>query len=135
RGEVVQLKGVSSMWLNWEDDGYAEDLDGLKYMRDEWGLTLIRAAMGVEPAGAYLENPDKARRQGETIVDNAIETGVYVIIDWHDHEATAHQSEAQAFFSEMAEKYGDTPNVLYEVFNEPLDLSWASQLKPYHEAL
>lgn len=134
-GKAVQLKGVSSMWLNWEPTGYAESLAGLKWMRDNWNVSLIRAAMGVDAEGAYLEDPDTATRQVTTIIENAIEAGVYVLVDWHDHEAHLHQSEAEAFFDELSAKYGDEPNVLYELFNEPLDISWASDLKPYHQAV
>jgi endoglucanase len=137
-GKKVQLKGVSSMWLNWERDGYAEDKEGLRYMRDNWNLSLIRAAMGVEAGDnspTYLKDPEHAKAQVETIVRNAIELGVYVIIDWHDHDAIGNREQAKAFFSEMAEKYGSTPNVMYEVFNEPLDVSWDTELKPYHESL
>ena len=131
----VQLKGVSSMWLNWEDDGYAENLTGLEWMRNNWKLSVIRAAMGVEPEGAYLSDPEKAKQQLEQIVDNAIAAGVYVLIDWHDHDALEHQAESVAFFSEIAAKYAGVPNVLYEPFNEPLQLDWSTQLKPYHEAV
>src|SRR5690606_806857 len=42
---------------------------------------------------------------------------------------------AQAFFDEISQEYGDVPNVLYELYNEPLDVSWSSVLKPYHQAL
>jgi len=134
-GQPVQLRGVSSMWLNWEDDGYAESLDALRYMRDEWDLSVIRAAMGVSEDGAYFEQPDKALMQVRTIVDNAIEAGVYVIIDWHDHEAHQHQGQAIEFFRNMAMEYGDVPNVLYETYNEPLQVSWNDQIRPYHEAV
>lgn len=121
-GKSVQLKGVSSMWLNWENDGFAEDKAGLTFMRDNWNLSLIRVAMGVEAhddSPTYLADPEHATAQVEKIVENAIEVGVYVIIDWHDHEAIAHQAQAEAFFTKMARKYGKVPNVLYEVFNEP----------------
>lgn len=131
----VQLKGVSSMWLNWEGDGYAESLTGLKWMRNNWHLSVIRAAMGVAPEGAYLSDPEKAKAQLEQIVDNAIAAGVYVLIDWHDHDALDHQPQSVAFFSEIAAKYAGVPNVLYEPFNEPLKVDWSSQLKPYHEAV
>ncbi len=131
----VQLKGMSSMWLNWEDNGYAENLTGLKWLRNNWHLTVIRAAMGVEPQGAYLDDPAAAKAQLEQVVDNAIAAGVYVIIDWHDHNALDHQPESVAFFSEMATKYAGVPNVLYEPFNEPLKVDWSTQLKPYHEAV
>lgn len=132
-GTPVQLKGVSSMWLNWENDGYAENADALVWMRDHWGLTVIRAAMGVEPMGAYLSNPDKAKGQITKIVDNAVAAGVYVIIDWHDHNAIMHKEEAKAFFAEMAQTYTGVPNVLFETFNEPLKIDWEKDLKPYHE--
>jgi len=134
-GQPVQLRGVSSMWLNWEDDGYAEDAAALRWLRNNWGLTVIRASMGIDPEGAYLEDPERAREQVETIVENAIAAGVYVIIDWHDHEAELHEDEAVAFFREMAMAYGDTPNVLYEPYNEPLQVSWSDVIKPYHEAV
>ncbi|HYN93406.1 MAG TPA: cellulose binding domain-containing protein, partial [Pilimelia sp.] len=79
-GSQVQLRGVSSMWLNWESRGYAENLSALTWMRDNWGLTVIRAAMGVEPAGAYLSDPARARGQVERIINNAVAAGVYVIV-------------------------------------------------------
>ncbi|HYN95290.1 MAG TPA: RICIN domain-containing protein, partial [Pilimelia sp.] len=79
-GSQVQLRGVSSMWLNWESRGYAENLTALRWMRDNWGLTVIRAAMGVEPAGAYLSDPARARGQVERIINNAVAAGVYVIV-------------------------------------------------------
>ncbi|MGC4087429.1 MAG: glycoside hydrolase family 5 protein [Polyangiaceae bacterium] len=132
-GDAVQLKGVSSMWLNWETDGYAENPDALLWMRDHWNLSLIRAAMGIDVAGAYIADPDKAKQQVRTIVDNAIAAGVYVIIDWHDHHAPSHVEQSVEFFTEMATAYAGVPNVIYETFNEPVGLDWTSDIKPYHE--
>ena len=123
------------MWLNWENDGYAESAPALRWMRNNWNLTVIRAAMGIEPTGAYLTNPDKAVMQVERIVQSAIDAGVYVIIDWHDHNAHEHQAQAVEFFSMMARAFGDQPNVLYEPYNEPLDVDWSLVVKPYHEAV
>jgi endoglucanase len=107
----------------------------LRWMRNNWNLSLIRAAMGIEPAGAYLQDPEKARGQVERVVDNAIEAGVYVIVDWHAHEAERHTDEAVAFFSEISAKYAGVPNVIYETFNEPRTTDWKGKLKPYHEAV
>ncbi len=134
-GTAVQLRGVSSMWLNWEDDGFAESLDALRWMRDEWKLTVIRAAMGVEPSGAYLSNPDRATAQVDRIVQNAVAAGVYVIVDWHAHQAEQHRDRAVDFFTRMAQRYRDLPNVLFETYNEPLAVSWSGVLRPYHEAV
>lgn len=134
-GDAVQLKGVSSMWLNWENDGYAEDAEALVWMRDRWNISVIRAAMGVEPSGAFLSNPEKAKTQVRNVIRNAIDAGVYVIVDWHDHNAHMHEAQASQFFAEIAEEFGETPNVIYETFNEPLQVDWATVLKPYHEAV
>jgi aryl-phospho-beta-D-glucosidase BglC (GH1 family) len=131
----VQLKGVSSMWLNWESQPYAENLQALTWMRDTWKLSVIRAAMGVEPAGAYLSDPTKARNQVETIIHNAVSAGVYVIVDWHAHQANNNQSQAVSFFADLAQRYGNLPNVIWEDWNEPLQVSWTGVLKPYHQAV
>ncbi|RQX01483.1 endoglucanase [Micromonospora inaquosa] len=134
-GARVQLRGISSMWLNWETAPYAENLSALRWMRDNWNLQVIRAAMGVEPAGAYLSDPNKARGQVETIINNAVTAGVYVIVDWHAHEAQNNQSQAVAFFGDLARRYGHLPNVIWEPYNEPLQVSWTNVIKPYHQAV
>lgn len=136
-GEVVQLKGVSSMWLNWENDGYAESLQALQWMRDTWHVSILRVAMGVEPEGAYLSNPEKALGQVRKIVENAVASDMYVLIDWHDHHAhqARNREAAVEFFGMMAEEYGHLPNVLYETYNEPLQVNWSADLVPYHTAV
>ncbi len=73
-----------------------------------------------------------------TIVQNAIELGIYVIIDWHTSDAvtstTTQATQASAFFTQMATMYGSSPNVIYEDYNEPTGVTWA-QIKPYHQAV
>ena len=133
-GTPVQLKGVSSMWLNWEDK-YSSSKAGLAWMRDNWHITLFRAAMGVEPDGAYLSDPDKALEHLRRVVHNAIDLGVYVLIDFHAHNAHMEQAQAVDFFSKIAAEFGGFPNVIYETFNEPEQADWATQIKPYHEAV
>jgi aryl-phospho-beta-D-glucosidase BglC (GH1 family) len=134
KGEAVQLEGISTMWLNWEDR-YSTSKAGLQWMRDNWGITLFRAAMGIEPEGAYLSDPNRALSHLRQVVHNAIDLGVYVLIDWHDHNAHSNEIEAIEFFSEIAAEFGQFPHVLYETFNEPEQADWSSQIKPYHEAV
>jgi endoglucanase len=69
------------------------------------------------------------------IVQNAIDLGVYVIIDWHEEYADSHQQASIAFFTEMAQNWGNYPNVIYEPFNEPTWQDWSTVLKPYHQAV
>jgi hypothetical protein len=137
-GVPVQLKGISSMWLNYEADGYATNANAMVWMRDHWGISVFRAAMGADedhPGSYVIDAASKAdmTAQVETIIQNAIDAGVYVIVDWHSHHT--YTEEAGEFFAYIAENYGSYPNVLIETYNEPLDLDWIGELKPYHTAV
>ncbi len=133
QGKPFALHGMSLFWSQWMG-GYFNP-SAVRWLQSDWDCTVVRAAMGVG-SGGYLENPDAEKRKVMAVVDAAIERGIYVIIDWHDHEAQRHLPQAQAFFAEMAARYGKYPNVIYETFNEPLqEASWSKEIKPYHEAV
>ena len=133
-GTAVQLRGMSLYWSQWIPKYY--NYNTIKWLRDDWKITVIRAAVGVNgTTDGYLVNPTAERNRVITVVDAAIALGIYVIIDWHDHTASDHRTQAQAFFADMAQRYGNTPNVLYETWNEPLSVSWSGVIKPYHQAL
>jgi len=131
-GAPVQLRGMSLFWSQWMPKYYTANT--VKWLRDDWKITVIRAAMAVKPDG-YEKNPEAERKKVIAVVDAAIALGIYVIIDYHAHTAHDNRALAQAFFADMARRYGNSPNVLYEPYNEPLDVSWATVLKPYHEAV
>jgi len=131
-GEVVVLRGISLFWSQWMPQFYNEKT--VRWLVDDWNVTLIRAAMAVEADG-YLRSPDREKAKVFAVIDACIAANIYVIVDWHDHDAIAHEKEAIAFFKEVAEKYGKHPNIIYETFNEPLNThSWES-VKKYHEAV
>jgi aryl-phospho-beta-D-glucosidase BglC (GH1 family) len=133
---VVQLKGMSGYWTNWQTWHPEQNVSAMRWLRDNWGLSVVRLAMGVGPEdNGYLENPTYNRAALDAAVRAAVELGIYVIIDWHDHVADQHQAQAQAFFTSVATAYGALPNVLYETWNEPLAVSWPATVKPYHQAL
>lgn len=125
-GEVAVLRGVSFGWHNWWSDYY--NRNAIDILVDDWHATLLRAAIGVGPEGSYLDNRELAMRCVSTVVEAAIEKGVYVIIDWHSHDI--YTTEAKAFFAEMATRYKDYPNVIYEIYNEPDHETW-QEVKAY----
>jgi endoglucanase len=108
--------------------------EAVAWLKNDWKITVVRAAMAIEHEG-YLSNPIREKERVKVVVDAAITEGIYVIIDWHDHNAEQHIEEAKSFFREMAQEYGSHPNVLFEVFNEPVWQDWSSVIKPYHEQL
>lgn len=128
--EIVQLKGMSLFWSQWMPQYY--NFETVKNLKEHWNINVIRAAMAVEHDG-YIENPEREKQKVMAVIDAAIELDIYVIVDWHDHQGENHVEEAKAFFSDIAEKYHQFPNIIYETYNEPLDVSWSETLKPYHE--
>lgn len=121
----VQIKGTSLFWSlpAWGQTHYW-NFDTVKRMRDEFQSELIRGAMGVEDNGGLLWDEGNKWRMME-VVDAAIELGIYVIVDFHSHHAHHHTGLAKSFFGEMAQKYGHEDNVIFEIYNEPLDsASW-----------
>ncbi|MEP1087341.1 glycoside hydrolase family 5 protein [Algoriphagus sp.] len=129
-GEAVMLRGVSLGWHNWWPRFY--NSSAVKFLKSDWNANLVRAAMGIDPAGAYLDNPTLAKEKIKAVVDAAIAEDMYVIIDWHSHEL--YPEEAKAFFIEMAKTYGDHPHVIYELFNEPDYETW-EEVKAYSEEI
>jgi endoglucanase len=119
-GKPVMLAGVSYGWHNWWPRFYNKE--SVKWLHEDWGCSVVRAAMGVGPQKSYLDMPEWSIEKIGAVVQGAIDNNIYVIIDWHSHELKT--SEAKAFFAEMAEKYGTYPHVIYEIFNEPVKDSW-----------
>lgn len=121
KGEPVVLHGVSYGWHQFWPRFY--NASSVDYLVNDWGTQVVRASMGVELEGAYIDNPEMGINCVQTVVDAAIENGAYAIIDWHSHGLRT--EEAKDFFKKMATRYKGVPNVIYEIFNEPVEDSWA----------
>ena len=138
-GEPVMLRGVSTNSLIVTESFINEDL--FRELSKDAGVNLFRLAMYTYGVGiiGYCTNGDKERyhRDIENGVEYAARQDMYVIIDWHilsDGDPNTYLEEAKVFFAEMAEKYKDYKNVLYEICNEPNKVEWAA-VKKYAEAV
>lgn len=130
-GQPVSLAGNSLFWS--QEQGQFWNARTIKWLKKDWKTQIVRAAMGVE-WGGYLEHPERERAKVIAVVDAAIADDLYVIIDWHDHRAQLHTKESIAFFQDMARRYARYPNVIYELYNEPIgETSWKDAVKPYAE--
>ena len=130
-GQPANLAGMSLFWSNtgWGGEKYYT-AQTVSWLKSDWKANLVRVAMGVEEAGGYLTDSSNKTR-AMTVIDAAIANNMYVIIDWHTHHAEDNKAAAITFFKEMATKYGNYNNVIYEVYNEPLQISWSNVIKPY----
>ena len=138
-GKSIQLGGMSFYWNQWGSKFYNKNV--VNELATRWQCPIVRAAMAVDSSvGGYLKVPSTNLASITKVVEAAIAQGIYVIIDWHEEMAVNHTQQSADFFRMMARKYGGTPNVIFEIYNEPhnidpdLDPTWP-QIKTYAQAV
>lgn len=132
-GIQPQLRGISFSWSIWEGEKYYNK-QVVDWLVDDFNVDLIRLSMAIEPDGGYLQNPKGQAEKIIRLIDRGIERGIYVIIDWHDHNANKNHTESEAFFQEMSKRYQHVPNVIYEIWNEQERQTWP-EIKAYSEKI
>jgi len=113
---------------------------------DNMQIGVIRAAMGIrynkensEPikngdiavVGFYDDSTTQYNMM-KTVIDAAILNDIYVIVDWHSHNAERSYEKdlAKTFFTRMANTYKNVPNIIWELYNEPVKAT-ASAITSY----
>jgi len=137
----VQIRGISLYWScpSWEKDTdrfwSAASVDA---MVDVFKVDIVRAAMAAEGnagcGGDYQNNKSATLNRVKTVVDRAIERDVYVIIDWHSHIAHNQQQQVIDFFVTEMKSYHNVPNVIFEIYNEPINTQWTA-IKSFSDAV
>lgn len=113
----------------------------------DWRASLVR--LSVHP-GLWRARPSEVVAAIRVAVSAALEEGLRVILDWHaigwpgkafeqPDPAWGLPSDlydtdpalAFAFWSEMATLYGDRRDVLFELWNEPVDLERTGEERPF----
>lgn len=135
-GNPVQLRGISTHGIAWFPDYINET--SFSEFRQNWNFNVVRLAMYTAEYGGYCTGGDKEalKELVQKGVEYAVKQDLYVLIDWHilsDGNPLTYKEEAKEFFAEMAARYAECPNVLYEICNEPNgNTSWAD-IKSYAE--
>ena len=130
--EKIQLKGISSHGMQWYSNFVNKD--SLKYLKESFNANVFRIAMYTKEGG-YIDNKSVKDKIIKT-VEIAKDLDMYVIIDWHilsDNNPNTYKDEAIKFFKEMAEKYKDYDNVIFEICNEPNGNTKWEDVKTYAE--
>jgi hypothetical protein len=139
----IQLKGPSLYWST-GDPAVLFHPATVDWFVNNFEIGVIRAPMAIkyykensEPISAsdgnngvtsygYLSTPAGYNEKGnqkkliKDVVDAAIANDIYVIVDWHSHNASRETNEAVTFFKDMATEYKDVPNLIWEIYNEPV---------------
>jgi len=125
----VVLRGMSFGWHSMWPRFYNEK--AVSWLKKDFNCNVVRAAIGIELGEmSYKKDPQFSKEKIEAVVNGAIKSDIYVIIDWHSHNINL--EEAKEFFGEISKKYAKYSNVIYEIFNEPDYESW-SEIKAYAE--
>ena len=126
KGEIT-LRGVNVPSLGW---GMAEHIyESVIEMFDSWNANVIRVA--VQPKywnnGSIAEkgensglSAEKYREYVDNLISLAASRGKYVILDCHTYVMPI--QETYDFWTEMAQRYGSNPTVIFGLLNEPHDI-------------
>ena len=128
-GAEVQVKGMSLYWSSGEaaaTDYYSEA--AIDNLVSSMNVQIVRFVMGISESwdnnrGYLSGGADRQKTYLNTVVNAAVKNDIYVIIDWHSHQAENQTSSAVEFFEWAAKTYGGYDNVIFEVYNEPIG-SW-----------
>jgi endoglucanase len=125
----IVLRGMSFGWHSMWPRFYNEK--AVQWLKKDFNCNIVRAAMGIELGKmSYIKEQEFSKERIEAVVNGAIKSDIYVIIDWHSHNINL--KEATDFFNEISKKYAKYPNIIYEIFNEPDQESW-QEVKAYAE--
>lgn len=128
KGDTVRLEGMSMFWHQWGSKFFNPEC--LRWLRDDWHCDIVRIPIGVNGEG-FMDDPDSTKKLIFNAIEACIDLDIYVIVDWHSHEAEKATGLAVDFYREVAERWGDKPHIIYEIYNEPLKCSWSEDVKPY----
>ncbi|MCJ7729841.1 MAG: glycoside hydrolase family 5 protein [Sedimentisphaerales bacterium] len=134
----VTLRGVNAASLEWTSDGEGRILETVRVAIEDWHVNIIRLPLsqdrwfGKEPN----QNDDgKAYRAlVKEVVDLCSSKGCYVILDLHWSNAgqwganigqhSMPDRNSVTFWKDFAPVYANHPAVLFDLYNEPHDVTW-----------
>lgn len=130
--DPIWLRGMSSHGMQWYPDAINEE--SLSILANDWKCDVVRLSLYAREGG-YSTNPEYFTQLMDEKIQLAIESGLYVVIDWHQlspGNPNEDREDAIVYLSHMAERFGHLPHVIYEICNEPNECEW-SEVKSYAE--
>jgi endoglucanase len=92
-----------------------------------WYARVVRYAVypgPIDGSPGWIANPDYYfNTYLDPAIQNCVAKQIYCIIDWHyiaDYNDAGRDTATRNFWTYVAPKYANTPNVIYELYNEPI---------------
>jgi hypothetical protein len=126
-GKMVWLQGLCIDSMEWSAGG-ERILTSIPVAIDQWHSNVIRLPIKEDFWFGWgkWQGKDREGFGYRKLVDSAIREanahGAYLVLDLHRFGAPT--SKHVAFWKDAAIRYGNNPGVIFELFNEPHDISW-----------
>jgi len=142
-GNVVVLRGISLIDLGFLEDWEGGAINMIDRLTDKtdtqgsspgWYPKVIRIPIAPPDSNSgwpYPFNPDDEVLYNllRTVVDYCATKDLYVIIDWHYIDNTYdHVESTSEFWEYMAPRFDTDSNVIFELFNEPINNTIGSEV-------
>jgi hypothetical protein len=138
RDERVRLRGVNAACLEWTSDGEGHILDTVRTAIRDWKVNHIRLPLAQDRwFGKATEQTDGGvayRALVKQVVDACAAQGCYVVLDLHWSDAGEWGNQigqhvmpdrnSVTFWEDLAGTYKNHPAVIFDLYNEPHDVSW-----------
>ncbi|HHW90152.1 MAG TPA: glycoside hydrolase family 5 protein [Clostridiales bacterium] len=149
KGAFISLRGMSTYNFNrvivGEGSQNLLNSNAFSALRKDWNCNVIRLAVYVRAEdNGYNGMKEQTLNNIDKAVQLATDNDMYVIIDWHvlspgDPTDDVYKYDEE-FFTNVAQKYGKSKNVMFEIMNEPHsytlnDQDFWTHIKPYAQKM
>ena len=152
-GRQMEIRGVGTHHLLQYSNLYT--LKAIRSLKN-YGVNCLRICVYLEDwyfassdgqiAYGYISHPTETKSEIEKLINICVNLGMYILLDWHvlgsgtngqsapTGTAALHQAEAEEFFAYFSTKYANLPNMMYELANEPYNVTVADCI-PFVESI
>jgi hypothetical protein len=143
-GAPARLRGVNCAGMEFSNDGQGHILRTVQVAVSEWHANLIRLPLSQDRWFGRAPGQDDGgaayRALVRQLVDTCSSQNAYILLDLHWSDAgewgrnigqhNLPDENSVAFWKDLAPQYGDSPAVLFDLYNEPTNkITWDQWLK------
>jgi len=144
-GNTVILRGVSLVDVSVADSGTRSASALIDMATDNangWYARVVRLPVypnAIDGQPGWIAGPDAYfNNHLNPAVQECVARQIYCIVDWHyisDYNSSTIDTATRNFWSYIAPKYANTPNVIFELYNEPVNpdswSTWKATAQPW----
>ena len=138
KNQPVTLRGVNTSTLEFTSDGEGHIIETIRVAIDDWQVNIIRLPLSQDRWFGKAPDQNEEYKSYRVLVKEAVDLcnskGCYIILDLHWSDANewgkniGQQSmpdrNSVIFWKDIASLYANNPSVLFDLYNEPRDVTW-----------